>query len=253
IKHSNGTKHGIEVLRDPQQNKSTAFTETEREALGLTGLLPAGVDTEEIQVKQVLQQLEAKPTDLERYIYLTALQDTKETLFFKVVMSDPGRFLPILYDPTVGEACLKFGHIFRHPRGIYLSLKGKGRIREVLRNWHQRDVRFICVTTGGRILGLGDLGANGMGIPVGKLQLYTTCAGVPPKYLLPVHIDFGTDNADLLKDPLYLGLRHPRIRGNEMIELTDEFVEAVRELFPNCCIHFEDWTGADAVSLLARY
>src|SRR5262249_1938799 len=145
IKHSNGTKHGIEVLRDPQQNKSTAFTETEREALGLTGLLPAGVDTEEIQVKRVLQQLEAKPTDLERYIYLTALQDSNETLFFKVVMSDPGRFLPILYDPTVGEACLKFGHIFRHPRGIYLSLKGKGRIREVLRNWHQRDVRFICV------------------------------------------------------------------------------------------------------------
>jgi len=253
IKLRNGTKHGIEVLHDPQLNKSTAFTEAERKSLGLAGLLPVGVDTEEIQVQRVLQQLEAKPTDLERYIYLMALQDNNETLFFKVVMSDPARFLPIVYDPTIGEACLKYGHIFRRPRGIYISLKHKGRVREVLRNWPERDVRAICITSGGRILGLGDLGANGMGIPVGKLQLYTACAGVPPKYLLPIHFDFGTDNQTLRNDPLYLGLHQPRIGTRELDNFVDEFVEAVQEVFPNCCIHFEDWAGVDAVRLLARY
>src|SRR5213082_1456351 len=249
----NGTKHGIEVLHDPQLNKSTAFTESEREALGLTGLLPSCVDTEETQVERVLQQLEAKPTDLERYIYLIALHDSNETLFFKVVMSDPVRFLPIVYDPTIGEACLKYGHIFRRPRGIYISLKHKGRVREVLRNWPEKDVRAICITSGGRILGLGDLGANGMAIPVGKLQLYTACAGVPPQYLLPIHFDFGTDNQTLLNDPLYLGLRQPRIAAAELDTFVDEFVEAVQEVFPNCCIHFEDWAGVDAIRLLARY
>jgi len=160
---------GIELLRDPEHNKSTAFTEAEREELGLTGLLPAGVDTEETQVQRALQQIGYKPTDLERYIYLISLLDANETLFYKVVMSDPARFLPILYDPTVGEVCLKFGHIFRRPRGVYLSLKHKGRMREVLNNWPEKDVRVICITSGERILGLGDLGANGMGIPIGKL------------------------------------------------------------------------------------
>jgi malate dehydrogenase (oxaloacetate-decarboxylating)(NADP+) len=253
IQPNNGTKQGIEVLHDPQLNKSTAFTESEREALGLSGLLPAGVDTEDIQVERVLQQLEAKPTDLERYIYLIALQDNNETLFFKVVMSDPARFLPLVYDPTIGEACLKYGHILRRPRGMYISLKHKGRVREVLRNWPETDVRAICITSGGRILGLGDLGANGMGIPVGKLQLYTACAGVPPKYLLPIHFDFGTDNQTLLNDPLYLGLHQPRIGTSELDEFVDEFVDAVQDVFPNCCIHFEDWGGVDAIRLLARY
>jgi malate dehydrogenase (oxaloacetate-decarboxylating)(NADP+) len=248
-----GEKRGIDVLHDPQLNKSTAFTEAEREALGLTGLLPSGIETEEIQVQRVLQQLEAKPTDLERHIYLISLVDSNETLFYKVVMSDPARFLPILYDPTVAEACLKFGHIFRRPRGMYLSLKHKRRVRDVLRNWPEKDVRVICVTSGGRILGLGDLGANGMGIPIGKLQLYTACAGVPPKYLLPVHLDFGTNNQILLNDPLYLGLRQPRIGAAELDEFVDEFVDAVQEVFPDCCIHFEDWAGLDAVRLLARY
>ncbi len=203
-----GGKHGIEVLHDPQFNKSTAFTEAEREELGLTGLLPSGIDTEETQVQRVMQQLQAKPTDLERYIYLIGLADTNETLFYKVLMSDPVRFLPIVYDPTVAEACLKFGHIFRRPRGMYLSLAHKGRVREVLRNWPVEDVRVICATSGGRILGLGDFGANGMGIPIGKLQLYTACAAVPPDYLLPVHIDVGTNNRELLSDRLYLGLRN---------------------------------------------
>jgi malate dehydrogenase (oxaloacetate-decarboxylating)(NADP+) len=192
-------------------------------------------------------------TDLERYIYLVGLLDTDETLFYKVAMSDPARFLPVLYDPTVGEACLKFGHIFRRPRGIYLSLKDKGNMRAVLKNWPEKDVRVICITSGERILGLGDLGTNGMGIPIGKLQLYTACAGVPPQYLLPMHMDFGTNNHELLNDPLYLGLRQPRVSITERDELVDEFVQAVQKVFPGCCIHFEDWAGVDAERLLKRY
>lgn len=244
---------GIDVLRDAGVNKSTAFTEDEREALGLTGLLPAGVETLENQVLRVMRQLGTKATDLGRYIYLMGLIDNDETLFYKVVMSDPARFLPILYDPTVGEACLQFGHIFRRPRGMYLSLRHKGRVKEVLSNWPRKDVRVICATSGGRILGLGDLGANGMGIPVGKLQLYTACAAVPPQYLLPLHIDSGTNNHALINDPLYLGLRQARVPAAELDEFVDEFVEAVQEVFPGCCIHFEDWAGVDAMRLLARY
>jgi malate dehydrogenase (oxaloacetate-decarboxylating)(NADP+) len=246
-------KRGIDLLRDPQLNESTAFTEAERDSLGLTGLLPAGVDSEQNQVNRVLQQLGLKTTDLERYIYLIALLDADEILFYKVVMADPARFLPILYDPTVAEACLKFGHIFRRPRGMYVSLKHRGRVKEVLRNWPVKDVRVICGSSGGRILGLGDLGANGMGIPIGKLQLYTACAAVPPQYLLPVHFDFGTNNQTLLNDPLYLGLRQPRVPLAELDEFVEEFVQAVQEVFPGCCIHFEDWAGVDAMRLLAKY
>jgi malate dehydrogenase (oxaloacetate-decarboxylating)(NADP+) len=246
-------KRGVELLRDPQLNKSTAFSKDERESLGLTGLLPSGVDSAENQHRRVLKQLDAKTTDLERYIHLISLLDTDETLFYKVVMADPARFLPILYDPTVAEACLKFGHIFRRPRGMYISLEHRGRVKEVLRNWPVKDVRVICVSSGGRILGLGDLGANGMGIPIGKLQLYTACAAVPPQYLLPIHFDFGTNNQELLNDPLYLGLRQPRIQTAELDEFFDEFVQAVQEVFPGCCIHLEDWAGVDAMRLLARY
>lgn len=246
-------KRGIDVLRDPEINKSIAFTEAERDALGLTGLLPSGCDTEETQVQRVMLQLGTKNTDLERYIYLINLLDTNETLFYQVLMSDLARFLPIVYTPTVGEACLKFSHIFRRPRGVFLSLKHKGRVKEVLRNWPKKDVCVICVSSGGRILGLGDLGANGMGIPVGKLQLYTACAAVPPQYLLPIHIDCGTTNQALLNDPLYLGLRLRRVPAAELDEFVDEFVAAVQEVFPGCCIHFEDWAGVDAMRLLERY
>src|SRR5580693_5222607 len=247
------TNVGIELLHDPRQNKSTAFTLAERQELGLIGLLPSGVDTEDIQVRRALQQIGDKPTDLERYIYLVGLLDTDETLFYKVAMSDPARFLPVLYDPTVGEACLKFGHIFRRPRGMYLSLKDKGNMRTVLKNWPEKDVRVICITSGERILGLGDLGTNGMGIPIGKLQLYTACAAVPPGYLLPVHLDFGTNNHELLGDPLYLGLRQPRVSTAERDDFVEEFVRAVQAVFPGCCIHFEDWGGVDAERLLKRY
>src|SRR5215467_5852634 len=246
-------KRGIEVLQDPALNKSTAFTEAEKQELGLIGLVPDVAETEDLQLQRVMLQLAQKNTDLERYIYLVNLLDHDETLFYRTVMSDPARFLPIVYDPTIGEACLKFGHIYRQPRGMYLSMTRRGKVKDVLKNWPYEDVRFICVTDGGRILGLGDLGANGMGIPIGKLQLYTACAGVPPQYLLPMYLDAGTNNEQYLDDPLYLGLRRKRPSTEELCAFTDEFVEAVQELFPNCCIHFEDWTGTDAIALLARY
>ncbi|HEY2107485.1 MAG TPA: NAD-dependent malic enzyme [Candidatus Binataceae bacterium] len=247
------TLRGVALLRDPRLNKSTAFTESEREELGLLGLVPEGIDSEETQIQRVLLELTQKPNDLEKYIYLSQLQDTDETLFFRVLMSDPAHFLPLVYTPTVGEACLQFGHIIRRPRGLYVSIKRKGRVREILRNWPQRDVRFIVVTSGQRILGLGDLGANGMGIPIGKLALYTACAGVPPQFALPVMMDCGTNNEAFLRDPLYLGLRQTRPQISELDEFVEEFVAAVQEEFPNCCIQFEDWAGADAVRLLARY
>src|SRR5919199_4777668 len=192
------TPRGTDLLHDPRRNKSTAFTEEEREALGLLGLLPEGIDDLDTQVARVMVQLDAKTTDLERYVYLSALQDTDETLFYRVLMADPARFLPLVYTPTVGEACLRFGHIMRRPRGLYVSPRRRGRVRELLRNWPERDVRFIVVTSGERILGLGDLGANGMGIPIGKLSLYTGCGGIDPRACLPVTLDVGTNNAELL-------------------------------------------------------
>jgi malate dehydrogenase (oxaloacetate-decarboxylating)(NADP+) len=246
-------KNGIDLLRDSFANKSTAFTEDEKERYGLVGLVPDVTETEDIQVQRVLLQLGTKSTDLGRYIYLINLLDHNETLFYRTIMSDPARFLPIIYDPTIGEACLKFGHIYRQPRGMYLSITRRGKVKEILKNWPQKDVRFICVTDGGRILGLGDIGANGMGIPIGKLQLYTGCAGVPPQYLLPMYLDAGTNNEQYLHDPLYLGLRQTRPSAEALYSFVDEFVEAVQEVFPKCCIHFEDWTGSDAVHLLERY
>jgi malate dehydrogenase (oxaloacetate-decarboxylating)(NADP+) len=247
------SKRGMELLYDPSLNKSTAFTEAERRSFGLIGLVPDVTETEDLQLSRVMMQLAHKPTDLDRYIYLVNLLDHNETLFYRTVMSDPARFLPIVYDPTIGEACLKFGHIYRQARGMYLSMTRRGKVKEILRNWPQKDVRFICVTDGGRILGLGDLGANGAGIPIGKLELYTACAGVPPQYLLPMYLDAGTNNEQYLRDPLYLGMRKTRPPTEELYSFVDEFVEAVQEVFPKCCIHFEDWTGVDAVHLLQRY
>jgi malate dehydrogenase (oxaloacetate-decarboxylating)(NADP+) len=244
---------GTLLLQNSHYNRDTAFTKEERKMFNLDGLLPVIEESIENQVKRVNLQLEVKPNDLERYIYLTSLRDRNETLFFSVLMSDPARFIPIVYDPTVGEACLKFSHIYREKSGMYISLTDKGHVKEILNNWPAKDVRFICVSTGGRILGLGDLGANGMGIPLGKLQLYTACAAVPPDGLLPLLLDCGTDNKDLLADPLYIGLRQQRPNTEELDEFVDEFVNAVQELFPECCIHFEDWKGTDAIRLLARY
>ncbi len=250
---TNVTKRGTDLLHDPALNKSTAYTEAERQALGLVGLVPDTTESEDLQLKRVMLQLSHKASDIDRYIYLVNLLDHDETLFYRTLMSDPARFLPIVYDPTIGEACLKFGHIFRGPRGMYLSIKRRGHVKEILRNWPQKDVRFICVTDGGRILGLGDLGANGMGIPIGKLQLYTAAAAVPPQILMPMYLDAGTNNEQYLNDPLYLGLRERRPSTQDLYSFVDEFVEAVQEVFPKCCIHFEDWTGVDAVHLLERY
>ncbi|HTO62126.1 MAG TPA: NAD-dependent malic enzyme [Bradyrhizobium sp.] len=244
---------GLALLNNPVLNKGTAFTHEERKRLGLEGLLPASADSLDRQVERVLGHLDAKSDDLERYIYLIGLSDRNETLFYRTVMSDPARFIPILYDPTVADACLAFGHIYRRARGMYISRDMKGRIAEVLRNWPERDVRFICVSTGGRILGLGDIGANGMGIPIGKLQLYTACAAVPPSSLLPVLLDIGTTNDVLRADPLYLGLREKPLSDVELDALTEEFVDAVQKVFPGCCIHFEDWKGTDAIRMLNRY
>ncbi len=244
---------GKAVLDDPRTNKGTAFTAQERARFGLEGLLPHAVETLDRQAERVLGHLDQKSSDLERYIYLAGLLDRNETLFYRVVMGDPARFLPIVYDPTVGEACVKFGHIYRRARGMYVSHDMRGRVAEVLRNWPQRDVRFICVSTGGRILGLGDLGTNGMGIPIGKLQLYTACAAVPPDACLPVLLDIGTSTASLRADPLYLGLRQAPPPTAELDAFVEEFVQAVQEVFPGCCIHFEDWKGTDAIRLLGRY
>jgi malate dehydrogenase (oxaloacetate-decarboxylating)(NADP+) len=247
------TLQGFAMLNDPLRNKGTAFTPDERREFGLEGLLPRTVDSLDRQLERVMRHLDAKPNDLERYVYLIGLLDRNETLFYRTVMSDPARFMPIVYDPTVADACLAFGHIYRRTRGMYITRDMKGRMAEVLRNWPERDVRFICVSTGGRILGLGDIGANGMGIPIGKLQLYTACAAVPPSCLLPVLFDIGTTNAALRADPLYLGLREQPPSEKELDELVEEFVQAVQQVFPGCCIHFEDWKGTDAIRLLSRY
>ncbi|MFD1561174.1 NAD-dependent malic enzyme [Paraburkholderia silviterrae] len=244
---------GPALLHDPHANKSTAFNSAEREQLGLVGLLPEKIETEEAQIERVLKQISLKTSDLERYIYLSALLDTNETLYYRVLMSDPKRFIPLVYTPTVGEACEKFGHILRRPRGMYLPISRKGQLKDILRNWPVSDVRFIVVTDGERILGLGDLGVNGMGIPIGKLSLYTACAGVPPEVTLPITLDVGTNNESLLADDFYLGLRQRRVTGAEYDEFIEEFVTAVQEVFPRACIQFEDFAFSHAEPILTRY
>ncbi len=243
----------LSPLRDPRRNKGTAFTAEERRALGIEGLLPPVPSTLERQVARVHAELAVLDNDLQKYLLLSDLQARNETLFYAVLMSDPATFMPIVYTPTVGEACQKFDHMFRASRGLYIPISAKGRVGELLRNWHEADVRFIVVTDGERILGLGDLGVGGMGIPIGKLALYTACAGVPPRLALPVTLDVGTNNQDLLEDPLYLGLRQPRVRGEDYDSFVDEFVMAVGEVFPRCCVQWEDFAGANAHPILARW
>lgn len=251
--HSEPGSLGLSLLHDPIRNKGTAYTVQQRRELGIEGLLPPAVESLERQVDRVLQQLDGKTDDLDKYSYLTDLMDRNETVFYKTVMSDPKRFVPILYDPTVADACQTFGNIYRRAHGMYITRDMKGRIAEVLKHWPEPDVRFICVSTGGRILGLGDIGANGMGIPIGKLQLYTACAAVPPHYMLPVLLDIGTSNEALRADPLYMGSREPQLSEQALDELTQEFIDAVQEVFPACCVHFEDWKGTDAIRMLERY
>jgi malate dehydrogenase (oxaloacetate-decarboxylating)(NADP+) len=245
--------NGVDLLHEPTLNKGTAFTEEERGVLGLEGLLPPYVNSLETQVIRVMENFHKKPTDLEKYIYLMSLLDRNETLFYRVVMDKIEEMMPIVYTPTVGRACQEYGHIFRRPRGIFISTKDKGRVIDVLRNWPNEDVRIIVVTDGGRILGLGDLGANGMGIPVGKLCLYTACAGVYPGLCLPVTLDVGTNNEELLNDVLYVGLRQRRLSREPYDDLVEEFIMAVQELYPHVLIQFEDFATGNALRLLNKY
>jgi malate dehydrogenase (oxaloacetate-decarboxylating)(NADP+) len=244
---------GYALLRNPQTNKGTAFSEEERRNLGLDGLLPPVPTSLDHQVSRIHAQLATLDNDLQKYLFLSDLQARNETLYYAVLMSDPAGFMPLVYTPTVGEACQKFDHIFHAARGVYLTITAKGSLKRLLSNWPQRDVRFIVVTDGERILGLGDLGVGGMGIPIGKLALYTACAGVPPELCLPVTLDVGTNNAGLLEDPLYLGLRQPRVRGEAYNTFIDEFVQTVQELYPKSCIQWEDFANINAVPILAKY
>jgi malate dehydrogenase (oxaloacetate-decarboxylating)(NADP+) len=244
---------GVKILHDPVRNKGTAYTEAERDYLGLRGLLPPRVHSLAEQELRVLGNIREKPTDLERYLYLIALQDRNETLFYRVVMNNIEEMMPLIYTPTVGKACQEFQHIFRTPRGFYVSLQDRGHIKEIMQNWPHKDAKIIVVTDGERILGLGDLGADGMGIPIGKLALYTACSGIHPTHCMPVMLDVGTNNESLLNDPLYNGLERRRARGDEYNELVDEFMQAAREVFPGVLIQLEDFGNSNAFRLLEQY
>jgi malic enzyme len=243
---------GESLLRDPFTNKSTAFTALERDDLGLDGLMPPAVSTMDQQLARVYENYCVKQTPLERYIHLVSLRDRNETLFYRLVHDHIDEMMPIVYTPVVGEACQQFSHIFRHSRGLYISYEQRHRIDNILNN-HPRPPAVIVVTDGERILGLGDQGIGGMGIPTGKLSLYTACAGIPPSLTLPIMLDVGTDNQERLNDPLYLGLRHRRIRGREYQEFIDQFVEAVMRVYPCTVLQWEDFLKANAITQLARF
>ncbi len=244
---------GKQLLNNSLLNKGTAFPDEERDALGLRGLLPPKVFTLEEQCTRVLRNFRRFKEPLEKYIYLSNLQNRNETLFYRIIQDNAEEMIPIIYTPTVGQACLEYGVIYSSPRGVFLSIKDKGRIAEILRHWPMLDVRMIVVTDGERILGLGDLGAHGMGIPVGKLALYTACAGLHPYYTLPITIDVGTDNESLHADPFYIGLKQKRVRGREYDEFIEEFVQAVQEVYPRAMLQWEDFGNANAFHLLQRY
>ena len=245
--------HGNAIMNNSLLNKGTAFTEAERDALGLRGLLPPQVMTIEQQLVRALGNFRRKADALEKYVFLTTLQNRNETLFYRLVQEHAEEMIPIIYTPTVGQACLEYGAIFRRPRGLFISIKDKGRVAEVLRHWPIIDVRMIVVTDGERILGLGDLGALGMGIPVGKLALYTACAGLHPYYTLPITLDVGTDNVALHDDPLYIGLHQKRVRGAEYDEFIEEFVQAVKSAYPKALIQWEDFGNTTAFHILRKY
>jgi malate dehydrogenase (oxaloacetate-decarboxylating)(NADP+) len=244
---------GVSLLQNPELNKGTAFTAAERDALGLRGLLPPHVSTPAEQVDRNLGNFRRLADPLEKYIFLTSLHDRNEALFFRIVTEHPDEMMPIIYTPTVGLACQKFGHIFQRPRGVFVTADDRGRVREVLRNWPHRNVAMIVVSDGERILGLGDLGSSGMGIPVGKLGLYVACAGIHPSQCLPVMLDVGTNNEALREDPLYLGLRRPRLSGAAYDALVEEFVDAANEVFPGVVVQFEDFANHNAFRLLQKY
>ncbi len=244
---------GTALLSNSLLNKGTAFTEAERDALGLRGLLPPKVFTIEEQLQRAYGNFTRKAEPLEKYIFLTTLQHRNETLFYRLVQDHAEEMIPIIYTPTVGQACLEYGAIFRRPRGMFISIRERGRIADILHNWFNTDVRMIVVTDGERILGLGDLGALGMGIPVGKLALYTACAGLHPYYCLPITLDVGTDNMKLHEDPMYIGLKQKRVRGAEYDAFIAEFVSAVVAAYPKALLQWEDFGNTNAFRLLNDY
>ncbi len=251
--HAQLTGSGVARLQDPHLNKGTAFTAQERDDFGLRGLLPPAVFTQEQQAERFLLFLRRHASDLDKYVELMDLQDRNERLFYRVLMDHLDEIMPLVYTPTVGQACLEYGVIYRRPRGLFISEADRGTIRSVISNWHHDDVRVIVVTDGERILGLGDLGAHGMGIPVGKLALYTACAGIDPRQCLPILLDVGTENQSLRDHPFYLGRRHHRVRGESYDAFIAEFVAAVRERYPDALIQFEDFGNANAFHLLETY
>ena len=245
--------HGAELLHNPLFNRRTGFSAAEREAFGLRGLLPARVLSMQDQAARILENLRKKPTDLEKYVYLNDLVDRNETLFYRILIDNLEELMPIVYTPTVGQACQQYGHIFRRPRGLYLSSEDRGHLADLIANWPIDDIRVIVVTDGERILGLGDLGAHGMGIPVGKLSLYTACAGIPPAMTLPIMLDVGTENKQFQSDPLYIGMPHPRLRGEAYDDFIEEFMQAVTARFPQVLVQFEDFANHHAFALLQKY
>ncbi len=249
----NSSNKGFDVLLDGRISKSLAFTKIERERLGLRGLLPYSIVGQNIQVKRVMEGLRRKASNIERYIMLSALQDRNEKLYFRILSEYIEEIMPIVYTPTVGQACIEFSHIFRRSKGFYITPDDKGEILKILDNWPSKDIRVIVVTDGQRILGLGDLGANGMGIPIGKLALYTACAGIQPSECLPVMLDVGTNNQEIREDILYLGYPKERIVGKDYFELVDEFVMAVQVKYPKALIQFEDFLTPNAYALLHKY
>lgn len=244
---------GQDILKDSARNKSTAFSRQEREQFGLRGLLPYAVADLETQKMRALENMRRKAYDIEKYIFLNALLERNQVLFYRTLIDNIEELMPLIYTPTVGQACKEFAQIFRRAQGFYITPEDRGEIHRILGNWHEDDIRMIVVTDGERILGLGDLGASGMGIPIGKLSLYVAAAGIHPKHCLPVMLDVGTNNQEMRDDPLYLGYPQPRITGDAYDELVEEFVEAVQQRYPRALIQFEDFLTPNAYKLLNHY